>query len=135
MPTRPWQSLDPVEPQRDYLVQLSYLPLVRYRSLLRFGRWLLAIQKQLSQTKGVVGYSLLARPLRREFWTLSAWSDGSTLHDFVRTSAHVRAMSALRGHMGQTVFIEWTLAGKDLPPMWNDALKRFTSRVLTAEDT
>src|ERR1700737_3721293 len=109
MPARPWQSLDQAELQRDYLVQLSYLPLIRYRSLLRFGRWLLAIQKQLSQTKGVIGYSLLARPLKREFWTLSAWSDGSALRDFVRTGAHVRAMSALRGHMGQTVFIEWTL--------------------------
>jgi hypothetical protein len=128
MPARPWQILDQAEPQRDYLVQLSYLPLVRYRSLPRFGRWLLAIQKQLSQTKGVVGYSLLARPLKREFWTLSAWSDRSALHDFVRAAAHVRAMSALRGHMGQTVFIEWALAGKDLPPRWNDALKRFHER-------
>src|SRR6266545_880250 len=40
MPTRPWQILDQAEPQRDYLVQLSYLPLVRYRSLSRF--WALA---------------------------------------------------------------------------------------------
>jgi hypothetical protein len=129
MPARPWQSLDQAEPQREYLVQLSYLPLVRYRSLLRFGRWLLTIQKQLSQTKGVIGYSLLAHPLKREFWTLSVWLDRSALHDFVRAAAHVRAMSALRGHMGQTVFIEWTLAGKDLPPLWNDALKRFYEQV------
>jgi len=57
--------------------------------------------------QGVIGYSLLARSLKGEFWTLSAWSDGSTLHDFVRTSTHVRAMSALRWHMGQTVNGRW----------------------------
>ena len=129
MPARPWQTLNKAEPQRNYLVQLSYLPLVRYRSLLPFGRWLLAIQKQLSETSGVIGYSLLARPLKREFWTLSAWSDPSALRDFVRAAAHVRAMGALRSHMGQTMFIEWTLAGEDFPPRWNDALKRFYERV------
>jgi hypothetical protein len=31
----------------EYLAQLSYLPLVRYRSLVPFSRWLLAIQRQL----------------------------------------------------------------------------------------
>ena len=106
-------------------MQLSYLPLVHYGSLPRFGRWLLEIQRQLGKTTGIIGYSLLAHPLRREFWTLSAWIDKASLNSFFRTPPHVEAMKALRPHMGQTRFIEWALNGSALPPSWDDAMNRF----------
>ena len=125
MPTLPWQRFCCADPQANYIIQLSYLQLLRYPSLLRFGRFVVAIQKQLSQTAGVIGYSLLARPLQRDFWTLSAWSDKASLNRFVRSNIHVSAMNELREHMGQTRFIEWTLSGKDLPPRWDAPLKRF----------
>ncbi len=125
MPISPWQSFCGADSEADYIIQLSYLPLLRYRSLARFGRFVVAIQKQLSQAAGVIGYSLLARPLRRDFWTLSAWSDRASLYQFVRSNAHLSAMRELREHMGPTRFIEWTLSGTALPPSWEDALKRF----------
>ena len=62
MPASPWREFAKIEPDREYLVQLSYLPLVRYRSLLPFGKSLIAIQRQLKQTDDLVGYSLLAHP-------------------------------------------------------------------------
>jgi hypothetical protein len=36
MPASPWREFAEIEPDREYLVQLSYLPLLRYRSSLRF---------------------------------------------------------------------------------------------------
>ena len=125
MPASPWQSFATPQPQRQYLVQLSYLPLLRYQSLPRFARWLFAIQSQLSQTDNIIGYSLLAHPLKRDFWTLSAWSDKAALNNFFRSAPHADAMKALRPHMGKTRFIEWTVSGSALPPDWNDALNRF----------
>jgi heme-degrading monooxygenase HmoA len=84
-------------------VQLSYLPLLRYRGRIPFIRWLLAIQRQLSQANGFIGYSLLAHPVRRDFWTLSAWLDKDSLNNFFRSAPHVRATKALRAQMGQTL--------------------------------
>jgi len=126
MPTRPWQSFHQVGPNKEYLVQLSYLPLLRYRGLIPFTRWLLAIQRQLGQANGFIGYSLLAHPVRCDFWTLSAWSDKDSLNNFFRSAPHAKAMKALRGQMGQTLFIEWIVKGVALPPTWNDALARFS---------
>ena len=126
MPTRPWQSFHQVESDKEYLVQLSYLPLLRYRGLIPFTRWLLAIQRQLSQANGFIGYSLLAHPVRRDFWTLSAWSDKDSLNNFFRSAPHAKAMKALSEQMGQTRFIEWTVKGLALPPSWNNALTRFS---------
>ena len=128
MPTSSWREFAKIEPDREYLVQLSYLPLLRYRSLLPFGKWLIAIQRQLKQTDDLVGYSLLAHPLRRDFWTLSVWSDRAALNGFFQSAPHSRAMKALRAQMGQTQFIEWSAQGAALPPRWNDALERFHSR-------
>jgi hypothetical protein len=125
MPASPWKSFKPPQAQHEYLVQLSYLPLLRYRSLPRFARWLFAVQSQLAQTDDIVGYSLLAHPLKRDFWTLSAWSDKAALNKFFRSAPHADAMKALRAHMGQTRFIEWTVHGSALPPDWVGALNRF----------
>ena len=125
MPASPWREFAEIEQDREYLVQLSYLPLLRYRSLLQFAKWLLAIQRQLNQTDGIVGYSLLAHPIQRDFWTLSVWLGKAALNNFFRSAPHAEAMKSLRMHMGETRFIEWTISGSALPPDWDNALKRF----------
>ena len=114
-----------IQSDREYLVQLSYLPLLRYHTLPRFGKWLLAIQRQLRQTDGIIGYSLLAHPVELNFWTLSVWRDKAALNSFFRSVPHAEAMKALRANMGQTRFIEWTVTDSTLPPTWSDAMKRF----------
>jgi heme-degrading monooxygenase HmoA len=125
MPATPWLALAAVEPDREYLVQLSYLPLARLRKLPAFFRYVQAIRGQLARSEGVLGYSLQAQVLRLEFWTLSAWRDRSALNAFVRADPHRKAMSALQGHMGPTRFIEWRARGAELPPRWADAMGRF----------
>ena len=125
MPPSPWVTLAPARPERDYLVMLSYLPLARFRKLPAFFGYVQAIRAQLQETQGVLGYSLLARILRLQFWTLSAWEDRAALDAFVRADSHVTVMSALHGHMGPTRFIEWRVSGASLPPLWTDAMARF----------
>jgi heme-degrading monooxygenase HmoA len=117
----------------EYLVQLSYLPLLHYRSFPNFARSLIAIQRELRHRNGIIGYSLLAHPIEGNFWTLSAWQSNAALNNFVRSQVHVTAMKTLRAHMGPTRFLEWTMSGSALPPTWDDALSRFrqTLRVRT----
>ena len=80
--------------------------------------------RQLEGTSGLVGFSLLAQPMRKTFWTLSAWTDKDALDAFVRTMPHLAVMKRLRTHMGPTSFTTWMAPGSALPIAWDDAMER-----------
>ena len=83
-----------------------------------------AILKQLAGSAGVLGYALRAKPLERNFWTMSAWLDEKSLMDFARGLPHSEVMQALAPHMGPTKFIRWKVAGSDVPLRWDVAIER-----------
>lgn len=124
MPSTKWFSLSAIHPDQEYLVLLTYLPLKHWSKLPAFLRSVLAIQRQLKTANGIIGYSLLAHPFSRDYWTLSVWEDAKALAEFVRTKPHVEVMSALRGHLGTTKFIKWRERGSNLPPGWTGAMER-----------
>jgi hypothetical protein len=114
----------PPEPDREYLALLTELPLRRFRDLGAFLLHTWRIQGQLRRTPGLMGYSLRARPLRRQFWTLSVWEGDDALRRFVGASPHAQVMAALQGKMGRTRFVRWRLRGADYPPPWPEALAK-----------
>ena len=128
MPAIPWKTFMEVEPEREYLIMASQLPLKSYRRIPKFLRLTLAVQHQLAESDGLVGYSLLAQPLSKTFWTLSAWVDGRHLAAFARAMPHMDVMEQLQPHMEQTTFVTWTEQGEALPVSWKDA----TARALAA---
>ena len=125
MPALPWQSVRPADPDREYLVLLTHLPLRAFWMIPRFLAYAQQIQRQLKSSRGLIGYSLLARPLQKKFWTLSAWEDEGALMGFVQHPPHVQTMSALAPQMGRPRFDRWHAKGGDIPPTWPDALQRF----------
>jgi heme-degrading monooxygenase HmoA len=124
MPDLPWTSSRTPEHDGEYLVLLTYLPLRRFRTLPAFFRLTLAVQRQLAGTAGLVGYTLRARPFSRRFWTLSVWDSEDALKRFVVAQPHRDTMRRLGGKMGETYFTRWPLRGSDLPPSWEDAMRR-----------
>ena len=120
----PWTTLADTEPNREYLALLSHLPLNRYRAIPAFLRFTFQIQKQLRNTPGILGYSLRAKPMSRQFWTLSAWDGETALMDFVSKVPHEEAMKALLPNMGPTKFTRWKVAGSALPLKWEEAMQR-----------
>ena len=84
------------------------------------------VVKQLASAQGLLGYSVLARPFSKRFWTLSAWEDEAALRAFVEHPPHVRVMAALTPHMNKTKFVRWMVKGSQLPLRWDDALRRFS---------
>ena len=127
MPASPWRTFGFPDPNRDFLAVLSYLPLKSYWRLPSLVIYLVQVVRQLKASDGLLGYSLLASPLSKQFWTLSAWRSEDALGTFVRSAPHLRIMSALAPHMGQTKFIRWTVKGSQLPLQWDDALRRSQS--------
>jgi hypothetical protein len=124
MPALPWRARTPVSPEQEYLAMATYLPLQSYRAIPLFLRLTWSVAGQLERSGGLVGYSLLAQPARKRFWTVSAWTDRRALSAFVREMPHVGAMGQLRPHMGPTRFTAWTVVGSALPIRWNEATER-----------
>ena len=120
----PWKKIAPVDPNGEYLVLLTYLPLKKHRSIPRFFWSTVAIQKQLAGSAGILGYALRAKPLKKNFWTMSAWLDEKSLMDFVLRLPHSQVMKALAPDMGSTKFIRWKVAGSEVPLRWNIAIER-----------
>jgi hypothetical protein len=116
-----------MESGRSYVVMASHLPLSKLNSTVRFLRAVGAIRKQLADAEGLVGYALRAKPLARDYWTLSVWSDHSALQAFMRAAPHVRLMSSLRPLMGATKFVQWEIAASDGRPSWAGALERLSA--------
>jgi len=105
----------------------SRLPVRRITHTARFFRAVMAVRKQLSTADGLIGYTLRAKPLAREYWTLSVWTDRAALQQFMRTSPHLQIMSSLKPIMGPTRFVQWSITAADGRPTWPEALKRLAT--------
>ncbi len=120
----PWKSVGILEPDREYVVLASSIPPKSVSSTWKLFRGSTMVRKQLRATDGVIGFSLLARPLRKQYATVSIWVDEEALQAFNRQRPHGELVTALRPEMGPTKFVRWTIKGSDGRPSWADALGR-----------
>jgi hypothetical protein len=79
----------------------SDLPLKRISATVRFFRGVSAVRRQLAAADGLVGYALRAKPLARDYRTVSAWTDDRALREFMRTPPHVQLMASLKPTWGR----------------------------------
>ncbi len=120
----PWRSLSSPDRGREYLALLSYLPLKGFRKMLTLQRQSSKVGRQLAETRGLVGYSFRAKFASHRFWTLSIWEDEQALMAFVGRDPHRATMGLLQPYMGESAFTRWTIRGSDVPPSWDDAIRR-----------
>jgi hypothetical protein len=119
MPALPWTQRQEIEPDRDYVVMASRLPLTRYRSIPGFLRDVMVIRRQLARTAGLVGYGLNAQLTRKTFWTFSVWDDRRSLDDFGGSDPHLTIIRRLAPRMDQTTFRFLSSRGDGLPLDWD----------------
>lgn len=82
------------------------------------------MQRQLRSADGVMGFSMLAEPLKKQYATLSVWRDEAALDEFAAAHPHAELMAELAPEMGETKFERWTITGADGRPSWKQALER-----------
>ncbi|MCP9959831.1 DUF3291 domain-containing protein [Streptomyces sudanensis] len=133
MPVLPWTASAPVPPHAPALVMASRFEVRSAGDVPRFLLKSLAARRQAVAAPGAYGVSLLARPLRRTFHTLSAWRDRDALDAYVRAEPHRGIMRDLRPVMRDSAFVFWETTTDDLPPTWDDALRRLAAQA--ARDT
>ncbi len=125
MPTLPWTGpKSPAQIDGPVTVMASRLELRRLRDVPSFLAAALQIRRQMLGSPGALGLSLIARPLRGTFWTLSAWQDQAALRAATGREPHRQIMQRFRPRMAGSAFVTWTAPATALPIPWDDALRR-----------
>ncbi len=119
-----WKTLQQLDPDREYVAFVTDIPPKRRASTSRLFAGARQVRRQLGKTDGVVGFSLLARPMAKQYVTLSLWTDDEALTAFARTRPHQQLMADLAPDMAPTTFVRWKHPGAGGRPAWNDALRR-----------
>lgn len=125
MPTVPWTAPKPL-PSRvgTATIMASRLELRRLRDVPSFLVAALRIRRQMLASPGALGVSLIAKPLRRTFWTLSAWRDQSALSTTVGREPHRHIVEHFQSQMAYSAFVTWNAPTATLPIRWTEARRR-----------
>jgi hypothetical protein len=125
MPTLPWTA-PKSSPAHDgpATVMASRLELSHLYDVPSFLTSALRIRRQMLGSPGALGVSLIAKPLKRTFWTLSAWQDSEALHGAVGREPHIQLMKHFRPKMAGSSFVTWTAEDGALPVRWDEAMRR-----------
>ncbi|GHE43904.1 hypothetical protein EDE04_7288 [Streptomyces sp. 2132.2] len=132
MPTIPWMpgaaaGAAPADAGQA-VVMASKLQVTSLLHVPRFFLLSLVVWKQVRSAPGVIGASLRAEPLKKTFWTLSAWSDQESLDRFSRSDPHARIVGRLRKVMDRSVFVFYPVGREKLPVAWDDAVARLADK-------
>jgi heme-degrading monooxygenase HmoA len=128
MPTLPWITPNPATPGTDAVVMASRFEVRSLTDVPRFFLKSLAIWRQLRTAPGALGASLIARPLKRTFYTLSAWESREALNAFAAAEPHRSVMRGLRATMPESTFTFWEVPTEQLPVPWPDAHARIEAQ-------
>ncbi|HEY4419034.1 MAG TPA: hypothetical protein VGN22_05945 [Pseudonocardia sp.] len=127
MPALPWIPVHVPDPATEMVVMASRFRVRGYRHVLPFLIDSMRVLAQIRRADGALGVSLVARPLRREFFTLSAWKDRSALDAVVGSEPHRSVMRRRRPAMADSAFTFWTAPATELPLTWEEADQRFSA--------
>jgi heme-degrading monooxygenase HmoA len=124
VPTTPWIPVGEPKPATEAVIMTSRFRVRGYRHVLPFFLAAMRVLNQVRAADGALGVSLVAHPLRKEFFTLSAWRDKDALEAMVRSEPHRSVMQRQRAVMAESEFRFWNLPTESLPPTWPDAQER-----------
>ena len=125
----PWKALTEPEPGRTYVFVATRFHLRSLADTIRFFRAARPVTALLEGGPlGLVGFSLMARPLARRFWTLSVWEEEGSVERFVGDPTHVAAIRRLRTGLRTFDSVRWSDGGAACPPSWDEALDLLARR-------
>jgi quinol monooxygenase YgiN len=129
MPTLPWTIPNPAPPGAHARAMASRFEVRSAKDVPRFFLRSLAAWRQVRSAPGCLGASLIAQPLRRVFYTLSAWENRDALDAFAAAQPHRGIMASLRPVMRSATFTFWDVPAGQLPLAWDDAQRRLAEQV------
>ncbi|OEJ26131.1 DUF3291 domain-containing protein [Streptomyces agglomeratus] len=131
MPTLPWVTPNAAPPHAQAVVMASRFEVRSLKDVPRFFWKSLAAWRQVRSAPGAYGASLIARPAKRVFYTLSAWESREALYAYARAEPHRGIMTGLRPTMRTSTFTFWEVPADRLPIGWDDAKRRLAEQART----
>jgi heme-degrading monooxygenase HmoA len=122
--TLPWTVPNPAVPGTLAYAMASRFEVRSAGNVPGFLIKALSAWRQVRSAPGALGASLLARPLHKTFYTLSAWESRDALATFARTQPHRSIMTSLRPAMRASTFTFWEVPADNLPLTWEEAIRR-----------
>ena len=110
----------------EAVVMASRFELTTARRVVPFLIAALRIHHQVRRTEGAIGISLVARPLRREFYTLSSWRDRAAVDAMISIEPQRSVMSRFRDDTADARFTFWSIPA-DQRPTWSDAYRTLSA--------
>lgn len=126
MPTLPWTTPNTPPPATEVHVFASRFETRTLAGALRFLLRTPRVWRQVGRAPGAYGASLKAQPLRRTFWTLSAWESPDALKAFAHAGPHGPTARGLAADMKDVQYAVWKTTGDDLPVGWEEAVRRLS---------
>ncbi|MFD9130621.1 putative quinol monooxygenase [Kitasatospora sp. NPDC059571] len=124
MPELRWTTVASPRAGSRAVVMASRLVVRSPADLPRFLRASLAARRQARTAPGALGLSIAVQPLRRTFWTVSAWESREALRGYAAAEPHRGIMAALRPAAAESVFTLWEVPAEELPIPWDEARQR-----------
>jgi hypothetical protein len=125
VPSLPWTVVDAAPSGSQVVFLASRLRLRSARHIPGFFRAAFAVRSQVRRSPGAVGVSLIAEPMRKTFWTLSAWTDQASLDSFVQSQPHLGVMSRYHARLVSPEFTTWNADASSVPPSRSSAKDRW----------
>jgi hypothetical protein len=129
VPTLPWTIPNKPQPgTTQAYVMASKFELRSLADVPRFFIKSMSAWNQVRKAPGAFGASLVAQPLKRTFFTLSAWEDRGALYTYAKTQPHQGVMTAMRPTCRRSTFTFWEVPIGELPITWDDAKRRLSEK-------
>jgi len=105
MPARTYEVNPPAG--SEFVCVATFLPVKRWAYVMDFLRMSSRVSDQLQKTE-VIRFGVKTDLLRRQFWTLSVWSDRVAMRRFVAAEPHSTAVKKFAEWAGAgAAFAEW----------------------------
>jgi heme-degrading monooxygenase HmoA len=125
----PWSTAGAPSADKNAHVMASKFELTSAWRTPAFMTQAIRAWRQARRSPGVLGVTLRAQPLRRTYWTLSAWTDEAALNAFARAEPHRTIMTRVRPWAKTATFRFWAASADELIParLWPEAERRISA--------
>ncbi|HTY74261.1 MAG TPA: hypothetical protein VMD05_01685 [Candidatus Nanoarchaeia archaeon] len=119
-----WTAISEVNPKGNYFAYAAYA--IRKSAWSYFSYLVRAskVQKQLSQAKGLIGFTAKLGFFNRQVIQLAVFENENALRDFAHTGQHANCMEKTKQSLKSIKKTTWNILGQDIPPKIDDAVMR-----------
>ena len=117
----PWKTVQPSDPDREYIGVVTELVPKSMRSTVRLFRGARRSSVQIARSKGIVGFATLARPVRKQYQTISLWETDADVDAFARSGDHHQLVRELAPELATVKATRWRVSSRDGRPGWKQA--------------